>query len=302
MTMTVASFADAAWPGLNQMFGMAYSRYPAEWREIFAEHSSSMNFERDIVNSGLGLFRIKPETAPISYDDMNEVRRVDYQHLTYALGFVMSREAIEDNLYPELADMRAKELGEKASITQETLAAIFMSRTFSNSYLQSDGVPVFSTAHPLGKGGTSANRPTNGVDFSEAALENAIIDVQNMKDESGQLIAVRPEKLIVPKELQFDVKRVLGDSDRPGTADRDINAIVHLGMIPQGYAVNHYLTDSDAWFLRTSAPGFKHFTRRPIEFKNDTADFDTENARFKCSFRDSRGVSDWRNFWGSPGA
>lgn len=303
MTIVVASYAQASWPGIRDWFGVAYNRYPPQWVEIFDQYTSDKNFERDVLHSGLGLFRVKPEIAPITYDDMGQVRKIDYQHITYALGFVMSRESMEDNLYPQLSEQRAKELGTKAALTQETLAAVWMSRVFSGSYLQSDGVPVCSTSHPLARGGVGTNTPVNPVDFSEASLENAIIDIRQMVDDANTRIGIQPMKLIVPQALEFDVKRVLGNMDRPATADRDINALVRIGYLPDGYVVNNYLEDTDAWFIKTDCPnGLKHYSRRAIEFTNDTAEFDTENARFKCTFRDSRGISNWRALWGSPGA
>jgi phage major head subunit gpT-like protein len=303
MTIVVASYAQASWPGIRDWFGAAYNRYPTQWTEIFDQYTSEQNFERDVLHAGLGLFRVKPELAPISYDDMSQVRKIDYNHVTYALGFVMSRESMEDNQYPQLSEQRAKELGAKAALTQEILAATWMSRVFSGSYLQSDGKAVIATDHPLKRGGTGSNKPAANVDFSEAALENAIIDIQQMPDDTNNRIAIRPMKLIVPPQLQFDVKRVLGNQDRPGTAERDINALVHIGYLPEGYCVNNYLEDSDAWFIKTDCPnGLKHYSRRAIEFTNDTSEFDTENARFKCTFRDSRGISNWRALWGSPGA
>lgn len=262
MTIVVASFAQASWPGIKDWFGMAYNRYPPQWTEIFDRYTSDKNFERDVLSVGLGLFRQKPEIAPITYDDMSQVRKIDYQHITYALGFVMSRESMEDNQYAQLAEMRAKELGTKAALTQEVLASIFMSRVFSGSYNQADGVPVCSTSHPLAKGGTGSNRPSSGTDFSEAALENMLIDIQQTVDDSGQRIGLRGMKLIVPAQLQFDAKRVLGNPDRPATADRDINAIVHMGLLPNGFVVNNYLDDSDAWFVKTDCPnGLKHYPR-----------------------------------------
>lgn len=305
MTITTASYADANWPGIKNFFGMAYNRYPQQWAEIFDKYTSDKNFERDVLVSGLSLFRVKPELAPLQYDDMSQVRRVDYTHITYGLGFVMSRESIEDNLYPELEKMRADELGMKAALTEEILAALWVSRCFSNSYLQSDGVPVISTAHPLARGGTAANRPTNGTDFSEAALENMLILIRNTVDDTGNRINLRPTKLIVPEELRYDVQRVMGNPDRPGTAERDINAMYQIGDLSMGYSVNNYIgqNDTDAWFIKTDCPnGLKHYQRRAVEFTNDTSDFDTENARFKCTFRSSRGISNWRAWFGSPGA
>lgn len=301
MTIVVASYAQASWPGIRDWFGTAYNRYPTQWTEIFDQYMSEMNVERDVLHAGLGTFRVKPELAPISYDDMSQVRKIDYTHLTYALGFLMSRESMEDNLYPQLAEARAKELGFKAAVTEEILAAVWMSRVFSGSYLQSDGKSVCATDHPLQRGGTASNRPSSAVDFSEAAYEQAYIDIKQQVDETGTRINLSPVSLIIPTQLMFDAQRVFGNPDRPGTAERDINAGYQLGAYPK-ICVNTWLEDTDAWFIKTNAPnGLKHFQRRAVEFKNDT-EFDTENARFKCTFRSSRGISDWRALWGSPGA
>jgi hypothetical protein len=303
MTIVVASYAQANWPGVNRWFGTSYNMYPPQWTEIFDQYTSNKNFERDMLHAGLGTFRVKPELSPVSYDDMSQVRNIDYQHITYALGFIMSREAMEDNLYDQLAESRSKELGKKARITQEILAATWMGRVFDSNYLQADGKVFCATDHPLKRGGTASNRPSSGVDFSELALENAIIDIKQQVDETGNRIGLRPVKLIVPQALQFDVERVMGNRDRPATADRDINAIVSLGYLPQAPAVNNFFTDQDAWFIKTDATdGLKHFMRRAIEFSIDNPEFDTENVRYKCTFRQSLGGSDWRALWGSPGA
>lgn len=304
MSIVVASYAQAAWPGIRDWFGVVYNRYSKQWTEIFDQYTSERNFERDVLHAGLGLFRVKPELASISYDDMSQVRKVDYTHVTYALGFVMSRESIEDNLYPELQMQRTQELGEKAALTQEILASVWMSRVFSGSYLQSDGVAVCSTAHPLARGTTASNTPASAVDLSEASLEQMLIDIQNCPDDTNNKIALQGMKLIVPTALQFDAERILGNKNaQPDTAERNINAMIQRGMLPQGYVVNNYLDDSDAWFVKTNCSnGLKHYQRRAIEFSNDTSEFDTENARFKCTFRDSRGISNWRALFGAPGA
>lgn len=306
MTITVASYAQAAWPGIREWFGVVYGRYPQLWSQIFDQYTSERNFERDVLHAGLGLFRVKPELAAITYDDMSEVRKVDYQHITYALGFVMSRESIEDNLYPELQTQRTEDLATKAALTEEILAATWMARVFSSSYLQSDGVPVCSLSHPLARGGVGANMPVNAVDFSEAALEQALIDISLTPDDTGNLFALQGMKLIIPASIQYDVERVLGNKTmEPNTAERNINALVQRGALPQGYVVNPYLdqNDRDAWFIKTNCPnGLKHYSRRALEFSNDTQDFETESAKFKATFRNSRGISNWRALWGSAGA
>ncbi len=307
MVNVVASYADAAWPGIREWFGMVYNRYPEIWSQIFDRYTSDKNFERDVLHAGMGLFRVKPETAPISYDDMSQVRRIDYQHLTYALGFVMSREAIEDNLYKELQSQRTEELATKARLTEEILCASWFAKVFSSTMLQSDGKTVCATDHPLARvGSVGTNRPANAVDFSEAALESALIDIQLMPDETGNIAQIMGMKLIGPAHLQYDFERVLGNKTaQPDTAERNINGLVNRGALPDGYLINPYFdaNDQDAWFIKTNCSnGLKHYTRRALEFSNDTQDFDTENAKFKCTFRNSRGISNWRALWGSPGA
>lgn len=299
--IVAASYARALMPGVREWIGGAYSELPEEFKEIFDSFSSDKNFEEDVNTYGLGLARVKPEGASTQYDTMGQGFITRYQHITYALGYIISREAFKDNQYMQLAEQRSKHLGMSMKQTRENVAANILNRAFSGSYTYGDGLSLLNTGNLLSKGGTFSNRPTNGVDLSEAALEDALNQIGGYVNDAGLRIAAQGLKLIVPIQLQFEAERILGNSDRPGTADRDINALVKKGMLPQGYVLNHYLTDSDAWFIKTSVPGMKHFEREPVTIQNDS-DFDTDNMKVKAFYRDSFGCSDKRSIYGSPGA
>ncbi len=303
MVNVVASAARAVMPGVNKFFGIGYGRYAPEWAQIFDNYSSDKNFEEDVNYYGTGLFKLKPETAPIEYDDMGQAWSVYYRHMVYALGFGISREAIEDNLYEPLAYARAQALGISANQTMENLGVSILNNGFSGSFLWPDGVSLFSTANKLSKGGTFSNTQVNPTDLSEAALESALIDIANYTDDAGNRISVMGRKLIVPAALEYDAERILGNTQwRPGTADRDVPAMAQRGKLPEGFIINHYLSDQDAYFIKTDVPdGLKRFERRAINMSNDTSDFDTDVMRFKCDFRVSFGVTDKHAIWGSPG-
>ena len=301
--INLASYARALMPGVNAWYGMGYNEYPEVWSQIFKTYNSDKNFEEDVNTYGMGLAQVKSEMGSIQYQDMAQGGIKRYQHVTYGLGFIVSREQVEDNQYEQLAEQRSKALGMSARQTKENVAANILNRAFDSNYLQPDGVVLCSTAHKLSKGGTYANRLTNGADLSEASIEDSLIQIRRFTNDAGLRISVQGQKLIIPIESQFEAKRILGNDYRPGTADRDINAMVSMGMLPGGYVINPYLTDSDAWFILTDVPdGMKHFERRAIEISNDTADFDTENMKFKLTYRDSFGVTDMRAIFGSPGA
>ena len=301
--ISVAAYARALMPGVNSWYGMGYNEFPEEWREIFDEYTSEKNFEEDVNTYGMGLATVKPEAGAIQYGNMGQGWITRYQHATYGLGFVITREAIEDNLYKELAEQRSKALGMSIRQTRENVAANILNNAFSSSVTYGDGLSLCNTANLLSKGGTYSNTPTNAVDLSEAALEDALIAIAGFVNDAGLRIAVRAQKLIIPPFAQFEAKRILGNDMRPETANRDINALVKMGMFPQGYVVNHYLTDNNAWFIKTDImDGLKHFERRPVEITNDTADFDTENMKFKGTYRDSFGCTDKRAIYGTPGA
>lgn len=308
-TITTGSFAKALWPGVNAWYGQAYNEYPVEWDKLFEKHTSRKNFEEDVGVSGLGLARVKNEGDSVQYDEMRQAFITRYQHVVYGLGFIVTREAFEDDLYDVVGQKKAKALALSMRQTKEIVGANVYNRAFSTSYLGGDGSSLVASAggggsstHPNMAGGTWTNGPTAAVDLSEAALEQACIDIAGFTNDRGLKIAYRPQSLIIPKELEFDAARILKNVDRPATADRDINALVKLGKFPNGMIVNHYLTDTDAWFIRTDCPdGMKYFERRADEFATDN-DFDTENAKFKATARYSFGWTDPRQIYGSPGA
>lgn len=302
MVSVVASAARAVMPGVNEWFGFGYNRYPAEWAQIFDNYTSDKSFEEDVNYYGMGVFKLKPETSPIEYDDMGQAWSIYYKHMVYALGFAISREAIEDNQYESLSYARAQALGISANQTMENLGSSILNGAFSGT-LWPDGQPLCSTTNELSKGGTFNNMPLAGADLSEASLENALIDIGMFTDDAGNRISVVGRKLIVPPQLEYDAERIIGNRTmRPGTADRDINALISNGRLPEGYVVNHYLTDTDAYFIKTDVPnGLKRFERRAVNMANDTADFDTDVMRFKCDFRVSFGCTDKRAIYGCPG-
>lgn len=301
-SITTGSFAKALWPGVNAWYGMAYKDYPVEWEKLFDKFTSRKNFEEDVGTSGLGLARVKNEGDSIQYDEMKQAFITRYQHVVYGLGFIVTREAFEDDLYDVVGQKKAKALARSMRQTKETVAANVYNRAFSNSYTGGDGKELLATDHPNFAGGTWANELSTAADLSEAALEQACIDIAGWTDDRGLKIAYMPKTLILPKELEFEAARILKNVDRPGTAERDINALVKLSKFPGGMLVNHYLTDTDAWFIRTDCPdGMKYFERRADEFGMDN-DFDTENAKFKATARYSFGWTDPRGLFGSPGA
>jgi hypothetical protein len=300
--INTGAIAKALRPGVNAWFGLAYNQYPEEYKEIFDSHNSMMNFEEDVNVNGFGLAAVKPEGMALSYDSMQQGFLKRYTHVTYGLGYIISREAIEDNLYVKLAQQRTEALARSMKQTKENVAANVLNRAFSNSYVGADGVELCSTSHKLSKGGTFANTLSTQADLSEASLEQALIDIAGFVDDANLRMSARGIKLIIPRQLQFEAERILKNKDRPATADRDINALVSLGMLPGGIIMNHYLTDSDAWFIKTDCPeGMKHFSRRALEIKDDS-DFDTENVKFKATERYSFGWTDPRGLYGSQGA
>lgn len=304
MVNVVASAARAVMPGVNEWFGFGYSRYPTEWSEIFDNYTSEKNFEEDVNYYGTGLFKLKPETAPIEYDDMGQAWSYYYRHAVYALGYSVSREAIEDNLYEELSYARAQALGISANQTMENLGAMVINQGFDTNHLWPDGQPLFSTTNKLSKGGTFSNTVGAGTQLSEAALENAIIQIGDYRDDAGNRISVKARKLIIPFQLEFAAERILGNTQwRPATMNRDIPAMMQTGKLPEGYVLNHYFSNPNVFVIKTDCPdGAKRFERRSINMSNDTSDFDTDVMRFKCDFRVSFGVTDKRGLWANPGA
>jgi len=289
-------------PGLNALFGLEYARYGEEHLELYEVESSERSFEEETKLSGFSAAPVKSEGAAIAYDTAQEAWTTRYSHETIALGFSITEEAIEDNLYDSLSARYTKALARGMAYTKQVKAASVLNNGFSNSYLYGDNVPLFSTAHPLVSGGTNSNAPTVPVDLNETSLEAAVIQIAAWTDERSLLIAAKPRKLIVPPALMFVATRLLETKLRVGTNNNDISAINNNGTIPEGYSTNHYLTDVNAWFLLTDVPnGLKHFVRTPLQNSMD-GDFDTGNVRYKSRERYSFGVSDPLGVWGSSGS
>jgi hypothetical protein len=302
MAISRAQLLKELLPGLNALFGLEYQKYGEEHAEIFETESSDRSFEEETKLSGFGAAPVKNEGAAIAYDNAQEAWTARYNHETISMGFSITEEAIEDNLYDSLSSRYTKALARAMAYTKQVKAAAILNNAFNSSYTYGDGVELCSTAHPLVSGGTNSNEPAVSADLNETSLEAAIIQIAGWTDERGLLVAAKPRKLVVPPDLQFVADRLLETEGRVGTADNDINAIRNMGAIPQGYTVNHYLTDTDAWFLLTDVPnGLKHFVRTPMSTSMD-ADFDTGNSRYKARERYSFGVSDPLGIFGSPGA
>tara|TARA_R110001592_G_scaffold69888_1_gene214347 strand:+ start:1201 stop:2103 length:903 start_codon:yes stop_codon:yes gene_type:complete len=300
MAISRAQLLKELLPGLNALFGMEYAKYGEEHKEIFETESSDRSFEEETKLSGFSAAPVKDEGSAIEYDNAQEAWTARYTHETVAMGFSVTEEAIEDNLYDSLSARYTKALARAMAYTKQVKAAAILNDAFDTTY--GDGVALCSTAHPLVSGGTNANTPSTAADLNETSLEAAVISISGWTDERGLLIAARPAKLIIPPALQFVACRVLETEGRVGTADNDLNALKNKGSIPEGYAINHYLTDTDAWFLTTDIPnGLKHFTRTAMQTSMD-ADFDTGNSRYKARERYSFGVSDPLGIFGSPGA
>tara|TARA_X000001388_G_scaffold24338_1_gene16879 strand:- start:246 stop:1154 length:909 start_codon:yes stop_codon:yes gene_type:complete len=302
MAISRAQLLKELLPGLNALFGMEYDKYGEEHAEIFETETSERSFEEEVKLSGFSAAPVKNEGSAISYDNAQEAWSARYNHETVALGFSITEEAVEDNLYDSLSSRYTKALARAMAYTKQVKAAAVLNNGFDSNYTGGDGVELFSTAHPLVSGGTNKNEPDTASDLNETSLESAIIRIGAWTDERGLLIAARPMKLIVPSALQFVATRLLETELRTATADNDTNAIRSMGAISQGFAVNHYLTDTDAWFLTTDVPnGLKHFVRTPMQTSMD-GDFDTGNARYKARERYSFGFSDPLGMFGSPGA
>lgn len=299
--ITTSSFAKAIAPGVNAWFGKAYKDYPTEWDKIFKTHKSKRSYEEDVSVSSLGLAAVKTQGSAITYDDMRQGFTTRYNHIVYALGFVITREMYEDDLYGVIGQKKASALARSMRQTKEVVAANVLNRAFTSTYSGGDGKELCATDHPNVAGGTYQNELTTAADLSEAALEQAVIDISAWTDDRGLLIAARPTKLVIPPQLMFEAHRILKSSLRADTPNNDANALKDMGMM-QDLVVNHYLTDTDAWFLLTDVQdGLKHFVRRDDQFEMDN-DFDTENAKFKATARYSFGWSDPKGIYGSPGA
>jgi len=302
MAISRAQLLKELLPGLNALFGLEYERYGEEHKEIFETETSERSFEEETKLSGFSAAPVKNEGSAIAYDNAQEAWTARYQHETIALGFSLTEEAIEDNLYDSLSARYTKALARAMSYTKQVKAANVLNNGFSSTYTGGDGVELFSTAHPLVSGGTNSNEPSTPADLNETSLEAAVIQIAAWTDERGLLIAAKPRKLIVPPSLMFVATRLLETELRVSTNNNDINALKSNGSIPGGYTVNHFLTDSNAWFLTTDVPnGLKHFIRTPLSTGMD-GDFDTGNVRYKARERYSFGWSDPLGIFGSPGA
>ena len=287
-------------PGLNALFGLEYKRYENEHEEIFDKETSERAFEEEVMLSGFGNASVKAEGSGVSYDTAQETFTARYTHNTIALAFAITEEAIEDNLYDRLASRYTKALARSMANTKQITAANVINNGFSSTYPGGDGVALFSTAHPT-ISGTFQNTLTTQADLNETSLEQALIDIANLTDERGLKIAAQGEKLIIPTALQFTADRLMKSAGRVGTSDNDINAIRNMGMVPQGYVVNHFITDTNGWYVKTDVPnGMKYFERSPIRTSME-GDFETGNVRYKARERYSFGWSDPRGLYGSAG-
>ena len=303
MAISRAQLLKELLPGLNALFGMEYQRYGEEHKEIYETETSERSFEEETKLSGFAAAPVKNEGNAIAYDNAQEAWTARYNHETIALGFSLTEEAVEDNLYDTLSARYTKALARAMAYTKQVKAAHVLNNGFDGSnYPGGDGKALFATDHPLVSGGTNSNTQGTMADLNETSLENAVIQIAGWTDERGLLIAAKPRKLIIPPSLQFVATRLLETELRVGTADNDINALKSNGAIPEGYAINHFLTDNDAYFLTTDVPnGMKHFERTPLTTSMD-GDFDTGNVRYKARERYSFGWSDPLGMWGSEGA
>ena len=302
MAISRAQLLKELLPGLNALFGLEYARSGEEHKEIYETETSERSFEEETKLSGFSAAPVKGEGSAIAYDNAQEAWTARYNHETIALGFSLTEEAIEDNLYDSLSARYTKGLARAMAYTKQVKAAAVLNNGFNSAFTGGDGVTLFSTAHPLVSGGTNSNTPSTAADLNETSLENAVIQIAAWTDERSLLIAAKPRKLIVPPALQFVATRLLETELRVGTTDNDINAIKNNGSIPEGYTINHFLTDSNAWYLTTDVPnGMKHFIRTPLQNSMD-GDFDTGNVRYKSRERYSFGYSDPLGMYASPGS
>lgn len=300
--INTGALAKALRPGVNTWFGNMYNQFPEEFSAIFDKEISAMNYEEDVNVHGFGLGVVKPEGTAITYDSMQQGFIKRYIHIVYGLGFIITREAIEDNLYMKLAKNNTEALAHSMKQVKETVAANILNRAFNSSYTGADALQLCSTAHLLSKGGTFQNRLTTDADLSEAALEQALIDIGGYVDDAGLKMSARGMKLIIPRQSEFEAQRILKSELQVNSAEHNLNILNAGRYIPGGFVVNHYLTDSDAWFIKTDVPnGLRHFERRAMQIDNDT-EFDSDNMKFKATERYSFGWTDPRGIYGSQGA
>jgi hypothetical protein len=302
MAISRAQLLKELLPGLNALFGLQYKTYDQEHEEIYETETSERSFEEETKLSGFSAAPVKNEGSAIAYDNAQEAWTARYNHETIALGFSLTEEAIEDNLYDSLSARYTKGLARAMAYTKQVKATAVLNNGFSSAYPGGDGVSLFNSAHPLVSGGTNSNVPSTAADLNETSLENAVIQISLWTDERGLLIAAKPKKLIVPPSLQFVATRLLETELRVGTTDNDVNALKNNGSIPGGYTINHFLTDTNGWYLTTDVPnGMKHFVRTPLSTGMD-GDFDTGNVRYKARERYSFGWSDPLGMYASAGA
>jgi len=301
MAISRAQLVKELEPGLNALFGLEYKNYANEHSQVFDTENSDRAFEEEVMLSGFANAAVKPEGSSVNYDAAQETFTARYTHETLALAFSITEEAIEDNLYDRLASRYTKALARSMANAKQVKAANVLNRGFNSSYTGGDGKELFATDHTI-VSGTEQNELSTAADLNETSLEQAMIDIAALTDERGLKIAAQGRKMVVPSALQFTAERLLKSVGRTGTADNDISAVVSMNVIPQGYVVNHYLTDTDAWFIKTDVPnGLKHFVRAPIKTAME-GDFETGNVRYKARERYSFGWSDWRGGFGAPGA
>jgi len=299
--ITTGNHPKALWPGVNKFWGTSYEKHPLECMEIFDVKSSSKAYEEDVETLSFGLAPTKAQGAGVAYDSHSQGPTTRYTHVVYGLGYIVTKEEIDDNLYEKVSRDRAASLAFSMRTTKETVSANVLNRGFNSSYTGGDGVELISTAH-VTENGTQSNHLTVAADLSEASLEDLIIQINQMKNSTGLAIAARAQKMIIPATLEFEAQRILGSALQSGTANNDTNALRSMGIMPQGFSVNHYLTDTDAWFIKTDVEnGLTMFDRTKLAFTRDN-DFDTENAKAKCIERYSVGWTDWRSIFASPGA
>ncbi len=299
--INTGNFPKLLWPGLNAIYGDEYKQWDPQWEPLFDKYTSKRNYEEDVGVSMFGLAAVKPEGNPIQYDSARQGFTTRYTHITYALGFTITREMMEDDLYGTIGKKRAAALARSMRHTKEVIAANVYNRAFTSGYTGGDGATLCSASHPNVAGGTQSNQLATAANLSEAALEQMCIDIMGLTDDRGLKIALQPQMLIIPKDLVFEAERILKSDLRVATANNDINALKLMGKFPKGVKVNQYLTSSTAYWIKTSAgEGMKYFERRGDQFEMDN-DFDTENAKFKATARYSFGWTDWRQIYGTPG-
>jgi hypothetical protein len=300
--ITTGSFAKSLWPGVNKWYGDAYNEFPVQYTKLFDTNKSARNYEEDVGVSGFGLAQVKGEGAPTNYDTAQQGFITRYRHVAYSLGFVVSREAFDDDLYDIVAKNKAKGLAFSMRQTKEIVGANTYNLAFSGGNALGDGKQLIDTARPNVAGGTWTNKIATAADLSEAALEQAYIDIRKFTNDRGLRVSFNPKSIIIPPELEFEANRILKSEYRPGTGNNDINALMATGVMGGEVVVNNYLTDPDAWFIRTNCPeGMKYWERKGDEFTMYN-DFDTDNAKFKAYSRYSFGCTDPRSIYGSPGA